>query len=145
MGTELFWGAEDAFFRTGDDDVCSLYRRCLCKPTFDLKEGAHRAQADPVHPFIPLPPRDAPIPLPPFSLPGCGDTGSTKPSAEKKRQIFQWSQSVGRASFLMMWFFLEQHALGSLDFKKGQPPPPCLASVFPEGRLRAWMTRWLNT
>lgn len=106
--------------------------------------SASPLQADPVHSFIPSPPRDTPIPVPPFSLPGCGDTGSTKPSAEKKRQIFQWSQSVGRASFLMMWFFLEQHALGSLDFEKGQPPPPCLASVFPEGRLRAWTTRWLN-
>ena len=141
MGTKLFWGAEDSFFRTGDDDVCSFHRRCLCKPTLDLKEGADKAQADPVRSFIPLPPHDAPIPVPPFSLPGCGDTGSAKPSAEKKRQIFQWSQSVGRASFLMVWFSLEQHALGSLDFEKGQPPPLCLAGVFPEGRLRAWMTR----
>lgn len=65
--------------------------------------SASPLQADPVHSFIPSPPRDAPIPVPPVSLPGCGDTGSTKPSAEKNRQIFQWPQSVGRASFLMMW------------------------------------------
>ena len=81
----------------------------LGKATLDLKEGADKAQAKPRHSFIPIPPHQAPLPAPPVPLPACGDT-STKPSTEKKKEIFQWSRSVGRASFLMMWFSLEQHA-----------------------------------
>lgn len=80
----------------------------LARPPLTSEREPTRLRPSPVilHPHTSS---SGPPPAPAVPLPACGDT-SAKPSTEKKREIFQWSRSAGRASFLMMWFSLEQHA-----------------------------------
>lgn len=140
----VFLGVQRVLF-SGLEMMCVHFTgEVSARPPLTLKRGPTRLGPSP---FVPLSVylliSSPPAPLVP--LPACGDT-STKPSTEKTREIFQWSRSVGRASFLMMWFSLEQRARGSPGFEKGQPPLLCLADVSPEGRrLGAWTARWPST
>lgn len=127
----MFCGVQRVLF-LGPEMMCIHFTgEELARPPLTLRGGRQGSGLSPLVPLsLYLLISSPPAPLVP--LPACGDT-STKPSTEKKWEIFQWSRSVCRASFLMMWFSLEQRAQGSPGFEKGQPPPLCLAGMSPEG------------